>query len=76
MGKIKDKNLLEILKRSTAEKLVVVESLWENIREDVANNPVEKAEIDFVSERLDEYKKSPALTKKWEDIKKNYIKKK
>lgn len=76
MGKVKDKNLNEILKRSTAEKLVLVESLWENIREEIIASPADEKEINLVKERYMEYKKNPELSKKWEDIKKNYVKKK
>lgn len=76
MGKVKDKNLNEILKRSTAEKLVLVESLWENIREEIIASPADEKEINLVKERYVEYKKNPELSKKWEDIKKNYLKKK
>lgn len=79
MGKVKDKNLAEILKRSTAEKLFVVESLWENIRNEVVNenaNNVNKEELDFANERYEDYKKNPSQVKKWDDIKKDYFKKK
>ena len=76
MGKVKDKNLDEILKRSTAEKLFVVESLWENIRNEVVNEKTTKEELDFANERYEEYKKAPSKVKKWDDIKKEYFKKK
>ncbi len=76
MGKIKDKNLSEILKRSTAEKLFVVECLWENLREEALNALPDKEQLNVVMERLDAYKKNPTKVKKWEDVKKNYLKKK
>ncbi|MBA2614041.1 MAG: addiction module protein [Bacteroidetes bacterium] len=76
MGKLKDKNLDEILKRSMAEKLFVVESLWENIRSEAVKNGTDKEGIEFVNERLEAYKKNPTKIKKWEDIKKGYLKKK
>ena len=76
MGKIKDKNLDEILKRSTAEKLFVVESLWENIRSEVANETTDKEELNFANERYEDYKKNTSEVKKWDDIKKDYFKKK
>lgn len=73
MGKIKDKSLEDILNRSTAEKLVVVESLWENIREQIIDSPPSKDELVLVEERYEQYKKKP-VSKKWDDIKKSYLK--
>lgn len=76
MSKTKDKYLDEILKRSTAEKLFLVETLWENIRNESITENLEKEELIFVTERYESYKKNTTKVKKWEDIKKNYLKKK
>jgi putative addiction module component (TIGR02574 family) len=76
MGKLKDKNLNELLKRSLAEKIHVVEKLWDNIKE---SSKVEKATLTekvLIEERLAEYKANPNKVKKWEDLKASYLKKK
>ncbi len=76
MEKVKDKNLFEILKRSPAEKLFVVECLWENLREEALKELPDKEQLNLVRERLEAYKKNPSNVKKWEEVKKNYLKKK
>jgi len=76
MAKLKDKNLNELLKRSLAEKILVVEKLWDNIKE---SSKVEKATLTekvLIEERLAEYKANPNKVKKWEDVKASYLKKK
>ena len=76
MEKIKDKNLSEILKWSPAEKLFVVECLWENLRDEALKELPDKEQLNLVRERLEAYKKNPSNVKKWQEVKKNYLKKK
>ena len=76
MAKILDKSMKDILGRSTAEKILVVESLWENIREEALMDEPTKEEISLVKDRLEEYKKNPSKIKSWSQVKKDYLKKK
>ena len=74
MSKILDKSMKDILSRSTAEKILVVESLWENIREEALKDEPTQEEISLVKDRLEEYKKNPSKVKTWDEVKKNYLK--
>ncbi len=76
MSKIQDKSMKDILSRSTAEKILLVETIWDNIAEESNNIPVSKEQLNLVKERLEEYKKNPSKVKSWEEVKKNYLKKK
>jgi putative addiction module component (TIGR02574 family) len=75
MGKVLDKNLSEILKRSAAEKLFAVECIWENLREEIMNESPSEDQLDMMENRLKEYQKNPPKTKKWEEIKQKYTRK-
>ena len=76
MGKIQDKSMKDILSRSTAEKILLVETLWDNIAEESNNIPVSKEQLNLVKERLEEYKKNPSKKRKWDDFKNDFLSKK
>jgi putative addiction module component (TIGR02574 family) len=73
MGKIQDKSMKDILSRSTAEKILLVETIWDNIAQE-SNIPISEEQLNLVKERLVEYKKNPSKVKTWDEVKKNYLK--
>ncbi|HXB42249.1 MAG TPA: addiction module protein [Bacteroidia bacterium] len=68
-----EKSIKDILNCSTAEKLLAVEEIWDNIRKEAFLEKPE--EIKLVNERVAEYEKNPKKVKSWDLIKKNYLKK-
>lgn len=70
-----DKSINDILKCSTAEKLLAVEEIWDNIRKEILTEKPNEEEIRFVKERIAAYEKNPSKVKSWETIKKDYLKK-
>jgi putative addiction module component (TIGR02574 family) len=76
MGKIQDKSMQDILSRSLAEKILVVEAIWDNIAEESNAIPISKEQLSLVKERLEEYKKNPSKKRKWEDFKNDFLSKK
>ena len=52
MGKVLDKSMKDILSRSTAEKILLVEALWDNIAEESNKIPISKEQLSLVKERL------------------------
>ena len=76
MGKLKDKSLNELFNHSLAEKILVVEKLWDNIRESSIDEKPTLSEKLLIKERLTEYKTNPNKVKKWEEVKATYLKKK
>ncbi|MEO8760185.1 MAG: addiction module protein [Bacteroidia bacterium] len=76
MGKIQDKSMQDILSRSTAEKILLVEAIWDNIAEESKSIPIDAEQLNLVKERVVAYKKNPSKVKPWEEVKKNYLKKK
>ncbi len=76
MSKIQDKSTKDILSRSTAEKILLVETIWDNIAEESNSIPISNEQMSLVKERLEEYKRNPSKVKSWEEVKKNFLKKK
>ncbi len=76
MGKLKDKSLKDILSRSMAEKILAVETIWDSIAEESDKIPVSEAQLTLIKERLEEYKRNPSSVKTWEEVKKNFLKRK
>ena len=76
MGKVQDKSMKDILSRSTAEKILLVEAIWDNIAEESNSMPISEEQLNLVKERVAAYKKNPSKVKSWEDVKKSYLKKK
>ena len=61
----------EILQLSVAERIQIVEDIWDSISsspEDLTLSDAEKIKLD---KRLDNYKKNPNEGIKWETLKKN-----
>ncbi len=73
MGKIKDKSLNDLLKRSVAEKILAVEKIWDSIAEEsISEN---KKNLNIVKERMEDYRKNPSKKRSWEEFKKEFLKK-
>jgi len=76
MGKSKDKSLDEILSRSVAEKILLVEKIWDDIKDSSIGEEPTIEEAKFLKKRLAEYKQDPTKVKTWQDLKASYLKKK
>lgn len=67
-------NISEISKLSTAEKILLVEDLWDNIAKDKSNLPTPQSHIDELDRRLKRYRSNPgnllSLSKLQEGIEK------
>lgn len=76
MGKSKDKSLDEILSRSVAEKILLVEKIWDDIKDSSVGDEPSAEETKILKKRLAEYKQNPTKVRTWEDVKTSYLKKK
>ena len=52
-------NTSEIAKLSTAEKILLVEDLWDNIADNKSNLPVPQSHMDELGRRLQRYESNP-----------------
>ena len=66
----------DILKLSTAEKIIMVETIWDNIASENSKLKLSKEEKELLDERLASYKKNPENVRSWEDFKKELKRKK
>ncbi len=66
----------DILKLSTAEKIMMVETIWDNIASENSKLKLSKEEKELLDERLASYKKNPENVRSWEDFKKELKRKK
>jgi len=56
---VRARNIPEINKLSTAEKILLVEDLWDNIASDESAVPVPQSHIEELERRLKRYKSAP-----------------
>lgn len=72
----KNSYLNEIKKLSVAERIVLVENIWDSIvdsNQELSLSQEQKEELD---KRLEEYEKNPNNTSNWEEVKKTVRSKK
>jgi len=60
----------DILKLSTAEKILMVETIWDNIASENSKLKLSKEEKKLLDERLSSYRKHPENKRSWGDFKK------
>lgn len=67
-------SLQEILNLSVAEKILLVEKIWDSIAEDTSKQPLPEWKEKLLDERLEEHRNNPQSGMSWEDLKKKYYK--
>jgi putative addiction module component (TIGR02574 family) len=65
-------SIQEILKLSVAEKILLVEKIWDSIAEDSTKQPMPEWKKQMLEERLEEHRKNPESGISWEELKKKY----
>ncbi len=63
----------EILQLSVAERLQIVEDIWDSISNFPESLPLSEAEKIELDKRLENYQKSPDKGIEWETLKKNLL---
>lgn len=64
------KILPEILKLSVAERILLVEAIWDSIPEEPKEYAFSAEHKQVLNDRLEEYKKNPTEGLSWEEVKK------
>ena len=70
-----NKNIQDILNLSVEEKILAVETIWDNIADEVKAYPLTEEQKQMLNERVEEYKKDPSKVRKWEEFKKDFLNK-
>ncbi len=60
---------LGIDKLSTAERILLVEELWDSIADDAEQLPLTEAQKKDLERRLEAYEKNPKAGSSWEEVK-------
>lgn len=63
----------EILELSVAEKIQIVEDIWDSISNSPEELPLSEAEKLELDERLEDYRQNPDNGIEWETLKKNLL---
>jgi putative addiction module component (TIGR02574 family) len=63
----------DILELSVAEKIQIVEDIWDSISKHPEQLPVSEAEKIELDKRLESYKQNPNEGIEWETLKKNLL---
>lgn len=63
----------EILELSVAEKIQIVEDIWDSIRRNPEELPLSEAEKRELDKRLADYEQNPDDGIEWETLKKNIL---
>lgn len=71
-----NKNIDEILKLSTSEKLLAVEAIWDNIANSNEEIALTDEQVLILEDRLVEYKTKPNNTRSWNEFKNEFLGKK
>ena len=67
--------LSDILKLSVAERVLLVEAIWDSIAAENSQYRITDQELSMLQERYEEYKTNPSQSLSWDEVKKNIIKK-
>lgn len=69
--------LSDILKLSIAERILLVEAIWDSIASEKKNSyKLSDAQISFLEEEMSAYSKNPEEGSSWEEIKKRVLSRK
>lgn len=63
------KTIQELRELSVAERIQLVEDLWDSIAEDARELPLSEAQRQELDRRLDDLEKNPTAGKPWEQVK-------
>lgn len=63
----------DILELSVAEKIQIVEDIWDSISQNPEELPVSEAEKQELDKRLENYKQNPNEGIEWETLKKHLL---
>ena len=65
----------EIEKLSVAERITLVEEIWDSIARDNGDFELTQAQKEELDRRVRELEENPALGRSWDEIKAEYLKK-
>lgn len=65
-------SIQEIMDLSVAEKILLVEKIWDSIAEDSLKEPLPEWKKKLLEERLAEHKQNPDSGITWNELKKKY----
>jgi putative addiction module component (TIGR02574 family) len=68
--------IADILELSVAEKIQIVEDIWDSISQNPEQLPVSEAEKIELDKRLESYKQNPNEGIEWETLKKSLLEEK
>ena len=71
---MKNAAISELLKLSLPERVLLAETLWDSIANEVANEKLSDSEVHLLEERVEEYRRKPAEKISWEELKASILK--
>jgi putative addiction module component (TIGR02574 family) len=60
----------EILRLSVAERIELIEQIWDTIPDASADYPISEEQKEILAERLASYERDPSGTLTWEEVRK------
>jgi len=65
--------LSEILRLSIADRILLVEAIWDSIAAENSQYKISDQELSMLQERYEEYKANPSHSLSWDEVKKNIL---
>lgn len=65
--------LTEILRLSIAERILLVEAIWDSIAAENSQYKITDQELTILQERYEEYKTNPSRSLSWYEVKNNIL---
>ena len=65
--------LTDLLRLSIAERILLVEALWDSIAAENKDYKISDQELSMLQERYEEYKTNPSKSLSWDEVKKNIL---
>jgi len=65
--------LSEILRLSIAERILLVEAIWDSIAAENSQYKISDQELSTLQDRYEEYKANPSQSLSWDEVKKNIL---
>ncbi len=63
----------ELLKLSIAERIQLVEDIWDSVAKESAQVPVSESQLAEIERRLARFSENPADTRPWEEVRKDLL---
>lgn len=70
-GQVNSNSIEDIKKLSVAERILIVEDIWDSIISSEDDFPISDAQKKELDSRLDEYYKNPNEGKSWKEVRDN-----